>query len=104
MPSATRADNSDSLALPEIFHDFSDSTAEMGYEIVLLVFKDMCYLFCFLFVCFCRVLQAQFTVNPSRVSEINIPDDIATGDEQLLHNILIASYCKCHYELKTQYC
>ena len=34
-------------------------------------------------LCSARVLQAQFTVNPSRVSEINIPEDIATGEHWL---------------------
>ena len=31
LPSAARGDNPDALVLPEVFHDFEDTIADMGY-------------------------------------------------------------------------
>lgn len=51
LPLAGRAENPDALVLPEVFHDFDDNTAEMGYVTTIFIFHF--FFTCLLFrVCF----------------------------------------------------
>lgn len=56
LPPESRVDNAEAITLPEIFHDFEAAVADLGTMDV----------------------EAQFTVNPSRASEITMTENVSS--------------------------